>query len=394
MSAGPSSLPTIRLLRPLDRVARLGHPWVYRDALEGALPSPGTLVDLTFKDDFVARGYLDGGPIGVRLLTTLKEPLDLNFFRRRLMAAAELRRTVLPKDTDAFRLVNGEGDRLPGVVCDVYGAYAVLRFDSPGARLLLPKLESSLIQVLREFGVQNLLVRAGRGAGRTLEVRAGTLPEDSISVRECGMTLLVDLVHGQKTGMFLDHRDSRALVRRLSEGGRVLNLYGYTGGFSIAAGLGGAFEVVTVDAAPAAIDLALRAWQLNGLSPKNHQGIAADVPSFLRQAESSREYFDFIIADPPSFAPREAAKDAALEVYAQLHRSCVERLRPGGMYLAASCSSHVDRHAFLETVVEAGRRLSRVLQVLGCWGAAPDHPFLTAFPEGDYLKSILVRPVF
>jgi 23S rRNA (cytosine1962-C5)-methyltransferase len=265
----------------------------------------------------------------------------------------------------------------------------VLRLDGGGATARAEALRAALIAQLPSLGVRGLLERRGRKA--TLEVREawGERAPEELEIRERGMRLLVDPWRGQKTGMFLDHRESRALVRSLSADARVLNLYGYTGGFSIAAGLGGARLVDTVDVAPAAVDTAVRAWARNGLEPRRHTGHAADVPEFLAAAGAAR--WELIVADPPSFAPKAAAVPAALASYRKLHAACLRHLTRGGLYVAASCSSHVDREAFERTLREGAEDAGAVLQVLGRWGAPADHPRLAAFPEGDYLKVVLAR---
>ena len=202
------------------------------------------------------------------------------------------------------------------------------------------------------------------------------------------MKLCANLWRGQKTGLFLDHRESRRRVRALASGLRVLNLYGYTGGFSVAAGLGGAREVVTVDSAAPALALAERSWQHNALDPSAHRTHATDVPELLAR---ERTLFDLIVADPPSFAPNAQSKPAALKSYAALHAACLARLVPGGYYLGASCSSHISAEEFDATLREGARQSRRVLQILERSGAPADHPRLLAFPEGDYLKVVLAR---
>jgi 23S rRNA (cytosine1962-C5)-methyltransferase len=204
------------------------------------------------------------------------------------------------------------------------------------------------------------------------------------------MVLRADLARGQKTGLFLDHRESRRRVRELSRGLRVLNLYGYTGAFSVAAGLGGALEVDTVDAARPALAVAEENWARNGLPAGAHRTHARDVPEFLADMRARGRRWDLVIADPPSFAPNEASVPGALKSYRALHRACLRVLEPGGLYLAASCSSHVDRSAFDRTLREAAEKIG-VVQVLERSGAPADHPSLAAFPEGDYLKVTLAR---
>lgn len=376
----------VRLKKPLGRVVALGHPWIYRDALERFDATPGTV--LTVRDAerrFVGRGIAESGPIGVRIWTTRDEPIGEAFVRRRIESAIELRERIAPPETDALRLIHGEGDRLGGVVCDRYGRYAVLAFDGEGALAWRDALVSSLVA---RADLAGLLVRTGRRNEKQIELAHGEVPDGSIPIHEHGMKLLVDLRRGQKTGLFLDHRESRRTVRTISRGLRVLNLYGYTGGFSIAAGLGGATSVDTVDIAAPALELATASWEANGL-PATHATFAEDVPAFLERSRSKR--WDLIVADPPSFAPNRDSRAAALKSYRALHHACLKRLAPGGFYLAASCSSHVDRDAFEETIRDGAEKAGAVLQILGRWGAALDHPRLLAFPEGDYLKVVLAR---
>lgn len=400
MTAGDE--PALRLRKPLERALREGHPWVYRDALQPADAgvAPGLVARvLDQKGRFLARGITDAGPIALRVFTLRDESVGPSLFASRVARADELRARVLPAETDAYRLLNGEGDRLPGFVCDVYGPFAVLKTDGAGALAFESIALDALRGVLAVRGVDAVLRRS---SGRTSGAHAPGEPKAQraygtrevpprLTVREHGMALQVDLLHGQKTGLFLDQRESRARVRSLARDLRVLNLYAYTGGFSVAAGLGGARSVVSVDVAKAAISLAEETWAANSLSPELHRGVCADVPAFLAERARDRARYDLIVADPPSFAPSEDARDAALASYAQLHAACLGLLAPGGYYLAGSCSSHVDMPAFAETVREGARRAKRVLQSLDAWGAPADHPRLAAFSEGDYLKVRLYR---
>jgi 23S rRNA (cytosine1962-C5)-methyltransferase len=384
--------PKLKLKKRLERVLREGHPWIFRDALAGRLPAPGRVVTVVdARGRFVVRGLSEAGPIGLRVFTTRDEPVDAGLFARRIRAAADLRRRVVPPGTTAFRLLHGEGDRLPGVVCDVYACYAVLRFDGQAARRWQPAIVEALAPVLSGYGVQSLLLRTGRGESRRVEALTGEPPGAPVEVREHGMCLRVDLLRGQKTGLFLDHRESRLKVRSLAADLLVLNLYGYTGGFSVAAGLGGAAEVDTVDVAAPALRLADLSWSENGLDPARHRSHAATVQDFLAAAGDRGGRYDLIVADPPSFAPSEGKVRGALRAYEALHRGALDRLAPGGLYLAASCSSHVRRDPFERTVLDAARKAGRALQILDRWGAPADHPRLAAFPEGDYLKVLLAR---
>jgi 23S rRNA (cytosine1962-C5)-methyltransferase len=191
--------------------------------------------------------------------------------------------------------------------------------------------------------------------------------------------------------MFIDQRHSRSQVRALAKGRRVLDLYAYIGGFSAAAGRGGARHVTTVDLAAPAIALARRNWSANGLPADRHTAIARDVPELLAELADEDARFDQIVADPPSFAPSAAALEKALSAYEHLHRACLDRLASGGLLVAASCSSHVGRDAFENALTRAAG--ARVLQVVDRWGPPADHPRLLAFPEGDYLTVTLARVV-
>jgi 23S rRNA (cytosine1962-C5)-methyltransferase len=382
----------VRLNRPLERAILAGHPWIYRDALAAFSAPPGEIVDVFDKRGrLIAKGVVDAGPIGVRVYSTqAKERVGADLFRERILAAFALRARALPAETDAYRLLHGEGDRLPGVVVDRYGDFAVLKLDGEGVLPFRDELAAVLEAPLRELGVRGLLTRTSRKQGNEVEQLWGDAPEREVTVRERGMRLLANLWEGQKTGLFLDHRESRARVRSLARELRVLNLYGYTGGFSVAAGLGGAREVTTVDLAKPAIDLAARTFAANDL-PQTHHALAEDVAEFLRGAHEDKRRYELVIADPPNFAPAQAKLEGALESYATLHGSALGLIEPGGFYLAASCSSHVRSGDFLDTLREGARRARRVLTILEQTGAPFDHPRLLAFPEGDYLKVVLCR---
>ncbi len=367
---------------------------MFRDALARLSCRPGDVISIVDeRGRLIARGWAEEGPIAVRVLTTLDEVIDVDLLRTRIEMAATLRTRMVPPQTDTYRLVHGEGDRLPGIVCDVYGQFATLKLDGSATMVWRDTIVSALIPVLKARGIEGLMLRTGRrGQKKVSQVWGQPCPEQVV-VLEQGLKLSVDLVHGQKTGMFIDHRTARRVVRRISAGLQVLDLYSYIGGFSASAGLGGAASVCTVDIAKGAIDAAVQTWALNGLEPARQTPVVADVPDFLEAQLKAGHRYDLIIADPPSFAPNHAAKPAALRAYGKLHQACCNLLAPHGYLLAASCSSHVDRRDFEMALIEAADKARRNLQVLDRWGAPPDHPRLLGFPEGDYLKSVLCRAV-
>lgn len=384
-----------RLCKDLRRSVRSGHPWLYEDAFERLDAEPGTVVDIIDKDGkWTGRGIRDVGPIGVRVFTLdPSDVIDREFFERRIAQCLALRQALAfaSNDTTGYRLVHGEGDGLPGVVCDRYADHAVVRLDGAFLDGWVDTLREAFVPALRSHGIETVLLRQGRRDQKTTRTWSGDMPSAPHTFSEYGMRLFVDLVDGQKTGAFLDHRESRRLVRSLTKNARVLNLYGYTGGFSVAAGLGDASEVHTVDIAPAALALAERAWQDNGLREEAHTTFCQDVFTFSDNARERGQHYNVVVADPPNFAPNQAAREQAIKSYEKLHRKVFALLNPGGLYFAGSCSSHVDMAAFLQTIREASRRSKTSLQVLDVRHAPPDHPRLPAFSEGDYLKAVLCR---
>ena len=384
--------PRVRLLKPLERSVRAGHPWLYRDALEPFSAAAGSEVQVLDKRGRVlASGLADEGPIGVRVFAIGERTIDSQLFRPRIARAFALRARVMPPDTNAYRLVHGEGDALPGFTCDRYDRVAVLKLDGDAARARCSEFVACLEPLLVAHGIDSLLVRTGHKHDQEVTHVWGPAPDHEITVIEHGMRLVSNLMAGQKTGLFLDHRESRLRIRQLARESRVLNLYGYTGGFSIAAALGGAREVTTVDSAKPALALAERSFAENSLGAARHDCHADDALAFLASAADSGKRYELVIADPPNFAPRKHALEKALAAYEALHASVLRVLAPGGLYLAASCSSHVDRAAFEESLRRGAAHARRVLQVLERTSAPADHPRLLAFPEGDYLKVLLAR---
>lgn len=383
-----------------------GHPWIYRDALR---PAPeledGALVLVTNSEGRpLGRGFWTAStPIAVRMLTTVAADDLWELLRQRLAVALRDRlRFIDLARTNAFRWVHGEADLLPGLHLDVYGGHGAVRFDGPGARAFYrAALPAEVARVGAEIGLHTLIERVPRrrdgtageamagSAGDNGAVLLGALPGGEIEVLENGLRFGVDLAHGQKGGLFLDQRDNRQRVRGLADGLSVLNLFGYTGGFSVYAAAGGATSTTTVDSAAGAIASARQNFERNGLSTVAAEFAVADVFAFLTEARKKGRRWDLVISDPPSFAPSRRALPDALRAYRRLHRLCAGVVRPGGIFCAASCSSHVDEGAFAESVVagcaDAGGHFHEREQ----HGAGEDHPVLPVFPEGRYLKFII-----
>ena len=374
---------------------RGGHPWIFSGAiaagLEGAEPGEPVHVHAA-GGRFLAGGYVNPRtPIAVRVLTLEGEAIDAALVRRRLDEALALRQATLPAGLDAYRVLNGEGDRLPGVVVDRYGEFLVCQFLTAGAARLAPAVVEGLGERLAPRGIferSEGAVRTEEGLPGVRGVLAGEEPPARLRITEDGACYLVDVLHGQKTGFFLDQRESRARVRALAAGRRVLNAFAYTGAIAIAAGLGGATEVVSVDTSRPALGLAEEAWAANGLPTAAGRFVVADVFEFLR---AGAEAYELIVLDPPPFVRRRRDLAPGLRGYKDVNLQALRRLAPGGWLLTSSCSQHLTRAGFREVVAAAAADAGRVAEVVAEWGHPPDHPVLLAHPEGEYLKVMLLR---
>jgi len=338
-----------------------------------------------------ARALLDpSSPIAARVWSLEPNARISALIPERLARAIALRDTVIDSSTSAHRWVHGEGDRMPGVVVDRYAHVAVLRLDGEAIATLQDRIADELFALARARGIRSLSLRStARGAETKLVTLRGEPPPDVIAVEEHGMPFLVDLAHGQKTGAFLDQRDNRRRIRALARDRRVLNLFSYAGGFSLASALGGAKSVTSVDVAASAHATAQASFRHANVELDAHRFVTADCFRFLEQARSRGEKWDLVISDPPNMAPNEAALPRALAAYRKLHALCVSVLEDAGLFFAASCSSHVGLDEFLATLGDdaLGRSDLRVLEIAS---AGPDHPVLPGFPEGRYLKACLL----
>jgi 23S rRNA (cytosine1962-C5)-methyltransferase len=372
---------------------RGGHPWIFSGAIASGLSDvgPGDAVRVHADDGRVLGvGYANPRTtIAVRMVSTDDEVLDDALVARRIDEALALRRVALP-DATALRLVNGEGDRLPGVVVDRYGDVLVCQMLTAGAA----RLAGAVVETLRDRLAPATVYERSEGAVRREEglenasgVRAGVAPPVPLEIAEDGMRFLVDVVAGQKTGFFLDQREARARIRRLAGDRRVLNAFAYTGAISIAAGLGGAREVVSIDSSRPALDLAAQAWTRNALAPERARWIGANVFEHLRADDAM---YDLIVVDPPPLVRRRGDLEAGLRAYKDVNLFALRRLAPGGLLVTCSCSQHVPRDEFRTTVAAAAADAGRVVRTVAEWGHPPDHPVALAHPEGRYFKAMLL----
>ena len=392
--SGARSAPRLRLDKRTAAAVAAGHPWVWRDALEPLARPPRAGDELILLDavgGFLARGLAEGpgGGPGVRVFSRdERDPPLRKLLFRRIAAARRLRERVVAPGTTAFRLLHGEGDDLPGLVADRYGPALVVRPDSSAWKRYLPVV----VEALRSeggAGIRTILLRPKRGESRLLW---GDEAPDELVVQEEGRRYLVRPGLGQKTGLFCDQRPNRTAVQALSRpGDRGLNLFSYTGGFSVAMALGGADSVLSVDVSEPILADCRRQFGLNGLDLAAHRFEARDIfewlPAFARCDD--RPTFDLAICDPPALAHGKAELPRARAAYRRLHAGLAGLLGRGALLFTCSCTSRLaaddllaDARAGLE---QGGRRIGRVLAVSG---AGPDHPVPPAFPEGRYLACL------
>ena len=376
-----------------DHAVRQGHPWIYSGAVaavEGE-GERGMIAEVRAADGrLLGHGmWNDRTSIAVRMLAHGAEAVDDAFVARRIESARRLRAVI--RDSDAWRLVNGEGDLFPGLVVDRYRDFLVCQFLTAGADRLKPSVVKALGDALAPRGIFERSegnVRTAEGLERVSGVLAGEEPPPQLEIGESGRRYLVDVRSGQKTGFYLDQRPNRGRVATLAGGRRVLNLFAYTGGFSVAAGVGGAAHVVSVDSSAAALAQAEATWALNGLPPERATFVHQDVFAFLRAA---REPADLIVLDPPPFARRRADHDRALTGYKEINVQALRLCAPEAFMSTFSCSQHVSEADFTAAITAAAADAGRDCQILDRLGPGLDHPQLLAQPEGRYLKGLLLR---
>jgi 23S rRNA (cytosine1962-C5)-methyltransferase len=383
----------LQLRRDLVRSIKRGHSWVYADALRALPPSqpgaPAILLDNRGGRE-IARGYYDPkGAIALRVCTTQRgELLKDSWAAERMQRAITLRRPLFDAATTAYRLFNGEGDGLPGLICDLYAGAAVLKLDGEAARSFWHT--TVIAQWLADNLRLNLVYERLRNdqGGRVL---FGPVLEAPVHFLEHGLPFTADLIRGQKTGFFLDQRENRRRIQKYVSGKKVLNLFGYTGGFSVYAGVAGAAKVTTVDTSQPALDTSEIHWTLNRLPPKRHAVVCAEVFEYLDAAVKDKLTWDVTILDPPSFAPSKKALPKAMLAYRKLISAGASVTTSNGILAAASCSSHVTLNDFIGAIEDGISKAKRQATTLGIYSQPPDHPVPLAMPEFRYLKFVIMR---
>jgi len=380
-----------------DRRLRGGHPWVFSNevALVEGQPGPGDLVEVAdFRGAFLGRAYYNAHSlICARLMTRGRDEVDAELFVKRLERALRLREAMLPGERTA-RVVYGESDQLPGLVVDRYGEHLVVQVLTLGMELRQDTIRAALERVLAPRGV----VRAADSPLRALEglplergVWWGEVPE-RVEVIVEGFQVEVDLLHGQKTGLFLDQRLNRRVAEARAAGRRVLDLCCYQGEWSLHAARGGAASVLAVDSSEPALAAASRNLARNGLAERVTLR-RGDVFEVLRSLEQAGERFGLVVLDPPALVKSRKHMAAGARAYRELNRAAMAMLTEEGTLVTCSCSHHLDDVLFRQVLLESARHAHRPFRIVEWRGESPDHPQLLAVPETHYLKCAVLQAV-
>lgn len=378
------------------------HPWVFSGAIhhiEGT-PEEGDVVRVLSADGrFLAVGHIQIGSIAVRVLSFEDVVIDRHFWQQRLSVAYDVRKSIFTQwstgegqKTDAFRLIHGEGDGLPGLIVDVYNRTAVMQAHSVGMHVSRIEIADALAEVLDGvvtniyYKSENTLAYKASEDGGNGFLKGGLATADDIAT-ENGLRFHVDWLGGQKTGFFVDQRENRALLERYSRGRKVLNMFCYTGGFSFYAMRGGAELVHSVDSSSRAIDITRANVELNFPGDNRHEAYAEDAFKYL---DRMGDQYDLIILDPPAFAKHKDALRNALIGYRKLNAKAFEKIRPGGILFTFSCSQVVTKDNFRTAVFTAAAMSGRRVRILHQLTQPADHPVSIYHPEGEYLKGLVL----
>lgn len=375
------------------------HPWIFSGAIQRieGKPSEGELVEvLDSNRNFLAIGHYQIGSIAVRVVSFDKVAIDDAFWAKKIKNAYAMRQSlglVIPEHNNTYRLIHGEGDLLPGLIVDVYRDTAVMQAHSVGMHETREIIARAIITHVPE--VKNVYYKSET----TLPYKADITPEDGyligeetseLTAAENGLQFHVDWLRGQKTGFFVDQRENRSLLERYSAGKSVLNMFCYTGGFSVYALRGGAQVVHSVDSSAKAIDLTDKNVELNFPNDTRHKSYAEDAFKYLNNLHTLEQQYDLIVLDPPAFAKHREALRNALKGYKRLNAKAFEQIKPGGIVFTFSCSQIVTKDQFRLAVFSAAAESKRNVRILHQLSQPADHPINIYHPEGEYLKGLVL----
>jgi 23S rRNA (cytosine1962-C5)-methyltransferase len=380
-----------------ERPVKNRHPWIFSGAIDRIDEGfeAGDLVRvLSDQEEFLGVGYLNPeSQIVVRMLAFEDIAIDEPFFDEKIGTALEMRRRFLPAETNAYRLIHSEGDFLSGLTVDVYGDFLVAEFNTAGIDAWKPVIVKCLQKYFPTHSIferSDSDLRKWEGLKRSVGVLVGSEPPEAIEIRENGLLFGVDIKEGQKTGFFLDQRESRECVRGISAGKRVLNCFAYTGGFSVYAAKGGAREVVSVESSESAVAMGRKNLDRNGLGADASVWAQQDVFDYLR---ATKKEFDMIILDPPAFCKSKSQVQHAARGYKDINLQALRQLPKGGLLFTFSCSSYITPDLFQKIVFGAASDAKRDVRILKKTSHAFDHPINIYHPEGEYLKGLLCEVV-
>lgn len=391
------SITTLFLRRGKSESLKRFHPWVFSGAIAGAngkLNEGDVVRIVSNENELMGYGHYQIGSIAMRMLTFREEKIDHAFWVTRLSEALRLRKALQltgRADNNIYRLVHGEGDRLPGLVIDVYGKTAVMQAHSVGMHMSREQIADALIEA-SEGLIENVYYKSET----TLPFKADLHQENgflrghdegNVAV-ENGLKFHIDWLRGQKTGFFVDQRENRSLLEHYAKGRNVLNMFCYTGGFSVYAMRGGANLVHSVDSSAKAIDLTRANAEMNFPGDARHEAFAEDAFKFLEQAGSN---YDLIVLDPPAFAKHKDALPRALKGYTRLNAIAFRKIKPGGIVFTFSCSQAVNKDQFRLAVFTAAAQSGRHVRILHQLHQPADHPINIYHPEGEYLKGLVLE---
>lgn len=385
----------IKLTRDLIKHIKRGNPWIFSDAIEKIrIPEGSYAILQSFKNEVLAHGiYSPTVNLAFRVLNQGDKKFNDAEVVTRMSRAIGLKKHLLTEDNKCFRIFNGEGDELPGVVADYYNGVVVLKLDGAASEAFWIKEE-----IANYFMEQSQIpVSCVYYKRKNKELDKGSIiagENESLNdweFLEHGVKFRTNIPDAAKTGFFLDQRENRNFIRSVSKDKTLLNLFGYTGGFSVYAGLGGASSVTTVDIAPNAIKAAELNWQINSLPAEKHQGLCEDAFLFVEHAQAEKKLWDIVITDPPSFAPNQKAIETAVPAYTKIFADSLKLVKDGGFFAASSCSGHISFESFMEIVQDALSKARRRGKVLLVKGQPEDHPFPLALPEMRYLKFVYLQ---
>lgn len=386
----------IYLKRGKEESLKRFHPWVFSGAIhhtDDGIQEGEIVRVLTNDGEFIAVGHYQVGSIAVRVLSFHDVAIDESFWESRLTAAFDVRKAIgvaQNPHNNTYRLVHGEGDNLPGLIIDCYGQTAVMQAHSVGMHVCREAVCKALVKVMGD-NIQHVFYKSET----TLPFKAGLGQEndflyggsdDNIAI-ENGLKFRVDWLRGQKTGFFVDQRDNRALLESYSKGRSVLNMFCYTGGFSVYAMRGGAKLVHSVDSSAKAIDLTNANVEMNFPGDERHRAFCDDAFKYL---DANDDKYDLMILDPPAFAKHRAALHNALKGYTRLNVKGFERIKNGGILFTFSCSQVVTKEQFRNAVFTAAAQAGRKVRILHQLHQPADHPINIYHPEGEYLKGLVL----